>query len=91
MKQETLDKIQECSTMGEVDKILATLEYGTDYQQVDEKIDDGCDEDGEDEYVMKTCYRFFIDGEDEPTELDFYWGNVTAKIGWIRLPNSYLI
>jgi hypothetical protein len=22
--------------------------------------------------------------EDEPTELDFYWGNVTAKIGYIR-------
>ena len=40
MKQETFDKIQECETMGEVDKILATLEYGTDYQQVDEKIDE---------------------------------------------------
>lgn len=84
MKQETLDKIQECNTMGEVDKILATLEYGTDYQQVDEKIDDGCDEDEEDEYVMKTCYRFFMDGEDEPTELDFYWGNVTSIIGLIK-------
>jgi hypothetical protein len=84
MKQETLDKIQECNTMGEVDKILATLEYGTDYEQIDEKIDDGCDEDEEDEYVMKTSYRFFVDGENEPTELDFYWGNVTAKIGWIR-------
>lgn len=84
MKQETLDKIQECNTMGEVDKILATLEYGTDYEQIDEKIDDGCDEDEEDEYVMKTSYRFFVDGENEPTELDFYWGNATAKIGWIR-------
>lgn len=84
MKQEIIDKLYECDTMGEVDKILGTLEYGKDYQQVDEKIDDGCDGDEEDEYVMKTCYRFFVDGEDEPTELDFYWGNVTCKIGWIR-------
>lgn len=84
MKQEIIDKIYECNTMGEVDKILETLEYGEDYEQIDEKIDDGCDEDEEDEYVMKTSYRFFVDGEDEPTELDFYWGNVTAKIGWIK-------
>ena len=54
MKQEIIDKLYECETMGEVDKILETLEYGTDYQQVDEKIDDGCDGDEEDEYVMKT-------------------------------------
>jgi hypothetical protein len=91
MKQEIIDKLNECETMGEVDKILAMLEYGTDYEQIDEKIDDGCDEDEEDEYVMKTSYRFFVDGEDKPTELDFYWGNVTAKIGWIKLPMSYLI
>ena len=84
MKQEIIDKLYGCSTMGEVDKILGTLEYGTDYQQIDEKIDDACDEDEEDEYVMKTSYRFFVDGEDEPTELDFYWGDVTAEIGWIK-------
>lgn len=91
MKQEIIGKIQECETMGEVDKILETLEYGTDYQQIDENIDDGCGEDEEDEYVMHTSYYFFVDGEDEPTEVDFYWGNVTYKIGWIRLPMSYLI
>ena len=82
MKQEIIDKLYECNTMGEVDKILGTLEYDKDYEQIDEKIDDGCDEDEEDEYVMKTSYRFFVDGEDEPTELDFYWGNVTTEIGW---------
>lgn len=37
MKQETLDKIQECNTIGNVDKILKTLEYCKDYQQIDEK------------------------------------------------------
>lgn len=84
MKQEIIDKLYGCSTMGEVDKILWTLEYGTDYQQIDEKIDDCFDEDEENEYVMKTSYRFFVDGEDEPTELDFYWGDVTAEIGWIK-------
>jgi len=84
MKKETLDKIWNCSTMGELDKILGTLEEEKDYHFIDENIDDGCGEDEEDEYVMHTSYYFFVDGEDEEYEVDFYWGNVTGEIGWIK-------
>lgn len=61
MTQETLKQIQSCRTMDEVDNILSTLKYGTDYEEIDSKIYDGCLEDEVDEYVIKDCYRFFLE------------------------------
>ena len=78
MKKETFEQLKSCNTMDAVQKILDILTYDTDYNFVDEKIDDGCDY-GEDEYVMMTSYNFFV--EDETYYVRFYYGNNTLEIG----------
>lgn len=85
MTQETLEQIQSCVTMAEVDTILSTLIYGADYEEIDQKISDGCLEDEVDEYVIKHCYRFFLEEENDATYVDFYYGNITFEIGHIDI------
>lgn len=85
MTQETFNQIQSCSTMAEVDNILSTLKYGADYEEIDSKIDDGCNEDEVDEYVIKHSYRFFLEEENDATYVDFYYGNITFEIGYINI------
>lgn len=82
MKQELFDKLVDCEQMGDVTEIIDTLTSGEDYRFHDSKIDDGCDDDEADEYVMKDSYSFCVD--DEWIDVDFYYGNNTFKIGWIK-------
>ena len=50
---------------------------------VDEKIDDGCDEDGsEDEYVMMRSFN--VDGK----YVRIYYGNNTCTIGSVSVSNQ---
>ena len=83
MKQETYNQIVECKTIDEVEVILDTLKDGEDYKFVEEKIDDGCSEDDEDDYVMMRSYDFYLEGDPEGYHVRFYYGNETGEIGYI--------
>ena len=79
MKQETFDKLLNCENMSNVEEILDTQVSGEDYDFVDEKIDDGCDDDEDDEYVMMRSYNFFVEGTTHYVR--FYYGDNTWEIG----------
>lgn len=81
MKKETYDKILNgCNNMCEVEEILDRLQYGADFEFVDEKIDDACDGDSEDEYVMMRSYTFYLENGKQ-FYVRFYYGNNTCEIG----------
>jgi hypothetical protein len=84
MKKETYDQLVKCETMDEVETILDTQQegFGKDYRFVDEKIDDGSD-DEEDPYVMMRSYDFYVEGEEDERHTRFYYGNNTRKIGCV--------
>lgn len=89
LKKEEFNKLVEkfygCDTFDEVEKLLGDLKEGDDYKFVDEKIDDGIDdEDCEDEYIIKSCYYFYVEGEDEEYSIDFCYGNNTRIMGDIE-------
>ena len=51
---------------------------GGSWKEYDTKIDDGCDEDEEDEYVMVSCF------ESTKNEIvKVYYGDITMKIGCV--------
>lgn len=81
MKKETYNKILTgCNNMCEVEEILDRLQYGVDFEFVDEKIDDACDDDSEDEYVMMRSYNFYLE-DGKQFYVRFYYGNNTCEIG----------
>lgn len=68
--------------MDEIEKKLA--EVGCKVKWGDSGIDDGCDDDDEDEYVMyQSCD--ITDINNESTWVKFYYGNNTYKITYIEI------
>lgn len=54
---------------------------GAEVSWYDGGIDDGCDEDEEDKYVMKACFEVISTG----ITIRVYYGNNTYKIGYVDI------
>lgn len=81
MKKETYNKIlTECKKISDVEEILDDLQYGVDFEFVDDKIDNACDDDSEDEYVRMRSYTFYLENGKQ-FYVRFYYGNNTGEIG----------
>ena len=73
------DKLTMCDTLEEAEDALE--KFGT-IKFVDEKIDDGLDDDCEDEYLMLRCYNLYpTDTSLKSCYVKLYYGNNTMELG----------
>ncbi|MCQ2232477.1 MAG: hypothetical protein MJZ30_11580 [Paludibacteraceae bacterium] len=78
--QEIIDNFE----MYDEHEIKSILEqHGASIRFCDSGIDDGCDEDEEDSYVMYSSCDI-TDCNRKTRSFKFYYGDVTSVIGWIR-------
>jgi len=91
-----MEKIEEIiENAFELDEALTEYEMkerleevlGNDYvvKQQDSWIDDGCEEDEEDEYVMGVLFSIQDTKTNDSVDVRIYYGDVTGKIGWVKI------
>ena len=85
ISNEILERVIDLITVGQdIDEAVENIEYLCDRVEfADEKIDDGCDESEEDNYVMMQSYN--VSKDNYHYYLRLYYGDVTREVGSVEI------